>query len=328
MVKKELTLQKRVHKMMSDPSKVFTTLSGKRLQFLSPGYLNKDKGPDFRNVAILLNGTIIVCDCEFHINASDWNLHNHSSEQEYSKVGLHIVINNNSTINNNIETLVVILDDLPEEDYDKLPIEPNELISSLEEIQNYALLRLLRRTSESKILIEEMGLTKAFEISLRNFLFKYSSKKHRPVYNNKELEELIDKIKTSNWLDFLYGIQNDQQIGISETLFKLMKTRIHNEGNHLRREILLNCLLPISLAIANEEQRISLFVWFWSTPAINSYGILTRKFKNIPQNFIWQQQGMLEILNSIGKRTKITNNQYLKIGEVLNFFYIGKPTFM
>lgn len=327
MKEKEISLQQKVHKLISDPSLVFTTDSGKRLQFLSPGYLNRDKGPDFKDIAILLNGSIIICDAEFHKNASDWLAHNHSSDPEYSKVALHIVLNKDVELTSNIETLILKQEDLPLIYYDSLQIEPNDLIDSLEEIQNYALLRLLRKTSEAKVLLEKMNLRDAFETLLKNFLYKYASRKRRPIYKNQNLDELITKLKSSELLVFLEDIQNNLEFNIPERFFKLMKTKFHNEGNHLRREILLNCLLPLSLAIANEEQRINLFVWFWSTPALNSYGILTRKFKNIPQNFIWQQQGMLEILYSYGRRQKISNSQFLKIGEVLNFFFVGNPPF-
>ncbi|MCX7909697.1 MAG: DUF2851 family protein [Ignavibacteria bacterium] len=327
MKEKENYLQKKIHKLISDPSRVFTTVSGKRLQFLSPGYINKEKGPDFREVAILLNGSIIICDCEFHKNASEWNLHNHILDPEYKKVGIHIVFNNDTNLNNEFETLVINQDELPNLDDGVINLEPNEFLDSLDEIQNYALLRLLRKTSDAKILLQKLKIKDAFELSIKTFLGKYQSKKHRPIYNKIDTEELIGKLVESEMLSFLIDIQKNVEFNIPERLFTIMKHRIHSEGSHLRREIILNCLLPLSLAIANEEQRISLFVWFWSTPALNSYGILTRKFKNIPQNFIWQQQGMLEILYSFGKKTKISSNNFVKIGEVLSFFYLGNPPY-
>ncbi|MGB9771663.1 MAG: DUF2851 family protein [Candidatus Kapaibacteriota bacterium] len=327
MQENELKLQQRIHKLISDPSKVFTTVAGKRLQFLSPGYLNREKGPDFRNVAILLNGAIIICDCEFHKNASEWLDHSHSFSNEYKNVGVHIVFNNDITINENFETLVINPDDLPTENFDNLEIEFNEYLNTLDELQNYALLRLLRKTSDVKIFLESMPLDIAFETSIRNFLYKYRARKRRPIYKDIILEELISILKNSEMMTFLKDIKNNVSFNIPERFFKLLKMRFHKEGKNLRLEILLNCLLPLSLAIANEEQRIELFVWFWSTPALNSYGILTRKFKQIPQNFIWQQQGMLEILNSFGKKQKISNTNFLKIGEVLNFFHIGSPPF-
>lgn len=327
MENKELTIQRQVHKLMSDPSTIHKTTTRKHLQFLSPGYINKEQGPDFKDVAILLNGSVIICDCEFHKKASDWLLHNHNDDPLYSNVGLHIVLQNDTRIEQNFETLVLNPEQLPEVGVEKFDFEPNEYIDSLEEIQNFALLRLLRKTSEAKVLVNNLPFKKAFESSLRKFLQKYSTRKRRPVYKVESLEELISVLSNSQMFDFLLEIQNNTATNIPEKMFQLMKLRFYKEGNHMRRELILNCLLPLALAIANEEQRINLFVWFWSTPALNSYGILTRKFKNLPQNFIWQQQGMLEILNTYQKSTKTKSKNLLKIGEVLNFFYIGAPPF-
>lgn len=324
---KELELQQRIHRLISDPSKVFTTVSGKRLQFLSPGFINREKGPDFRDVAILLNGSIIICDCEFHKNASEWLEHKHSNDAEYNRVGVHIVFNNDIPINQNFETLIIEPELLPTNEPTDGEIEINEFLDTLDELQNYALLRLLRKTSEAKLLLERMPIENAFEFSLRNFLNKYRSRKRRPVYKEEILEEVIQTLKNSEMLYILYDIAKQADFNVPERFYKLTKTRIDKEGKNLRLEILLNCVLPLALALANEEQRINLFVWFWSTPALNSYGVLTRKFKQIPQNFIWQQQGMLEILYQFDKKTKISNSNFLKIGEVLNFFHIGAPPF-
>ncbi len=324
----ELDLQRRLHKLFSDPSMVFKTLSGKRLQILSPGRHNHNEGPDFLDIAILLEGTIIVGDAEVHSKASEWSAHSHQLDPKYKNVVLHIVMTMDTTEEGYFETLVIDPNILPQ--IDNLPeINTNEVINSLEEIQNYALLRLLRKTSEAQIVYEKLGLEDAFRILIKNFLDKYFSKRHRPFYSKLNIDDVIDKFAKSKLFEFLIGIQSSKTENLAEQLFSLMKTRIANEGNHLRREIILNCLLPLALAIANESERISLFVWFWSTPALNSYGKLTRKFPSIPQNFIWQQQGMLEILNNLGKKSNpiSTTIQNFRIGEVLSFFQIGNSPF-
>lgn len=323
---KELIWQKKIHRYISDPSKIFHTISGKRLQFLSPGQLNKNPGPDFLDIAILINSNIQICDCEFHQKASDWINHGHSFEPMYSNIGLHIIFENDFDIQEKFETLLLSPDELPDTDKEEIFPE-NEYIDTMDELQNYALLRLLRKTAEAKILVNSLKLQDALKLSIKNFMLKYLSKRHRPRFKNTNLDEFVVTLANSELYNFLLDIQNEVQSNITERFYLMMKKKIHTEGNHLRREILLNCVLPLSLAIANEEQRISLFVWFWSTPALNSYGILTTKFKNIPQNFIWQQQGMLEILNSFGRKTKISNQNFLKIGEVLNFFQVGKSPF-
>lgn len=325
---KELDLQRRIHKLFSDPSMVFKTFSGKRLQILSPGRHNHNEGPDFLDIAILLEGTIIIGDAEVHNKASEWSAHSHQLDHRYKNVVLHIVTTLDTPEEGNFETLVIDPSILPQVERSS-EITTNEVIDSLEEIQNYALLRLLRKTSEAHIVYEKLGLEYAFKILMKNFLDKYFSKRHRPFYSKFNIDNLIDKFAKSKLFEFLIGIQSTKTENLAEQLFSLMKTKIETEGNHLRREIILNCLLPLAIAIANESERISLFVWFWSTPALNSYGKLTRKFPSIPQNFIWQQQGMLEILNNLGKKSNpiSTTIQNFRIGEVLSFFQIGNPPF-
>lgn len=325
---KEFDFQRRIHRLFSDPSMVFKTFSGKRLQILSPGRHNHNEGPDFLDIAILLEGTIIIGDAEVHNKASEWFAHSHQLDPKYRNVILHIVMAMDAPGIENFETLVIDPTILPQVD-GLSEVANNEVIDSLEEIQNYALLRLLRKTSDAQIVYEKLGLEYAFKILIKNFLDKYFSKRHRPFYSRLNIDELIDKFAKSKLFEFLIGIQSPKTENIVEQLFSLMKTKIDIEGNHLRREIILNCLLPLAIVIANEPERISLFVWFWSTPALNSYGKLTRKFPGIPQNFIWQQQGMLEILNNLGKKSNpiATTIQNFRIGEVLSFFQVGNPPF-
>ena len=56
----ELQLQKRLQKLLSEPSRVWITESGKQLQVLSPGRINPYEGPDFTNFGVLLDGKIVT----------------------------------------------------------------------------------------------------------------------------------------------------------------------------------------------------------------------------------------------------------------------------
>jgi len=68
------------------------------------------------------------------------------------------------------------------------------------------------------------------------------------------------------------------------------------EGKGTRLELMLNVLLPMALAEASEEQKNLLLMWFWSLKAPHRYGTLARRFPTLPQQYVWQQQGMLEYL--------------------------------
>lgn len=324
----EIFLQKRIHKLLSEPSRIFWTKSKKRLQILSPGKLNREEGPDYLDIAILLNGTIIIGDAEFHKKSSDWIQHNHSNDIKFRRVCLHIVLEDDTLINENFEVLQV---DLKELEVVKNEVDDVQNISNdiVDELQNYALIRLLRKTNEARLIFENSNPITTFEIIIRKFLLRTLNRRHRPYISRINLDDFVHKLFNSNFFQFYEKILKGVEFNISEELFSLMKTKIDLEGNHLRRELIMNCLLPLCIAIANDNSRISLFAWFWSTPALNSYGVLTRKFPSFPQNYIWQQQGMLEMLsNSIRNYHSLTASiQQFKIGEVLSFFYIANPQY-
>ncbi len=322
----ETDLQKAVHIYLSDPSKVFSTKDGEPIQILSPGKLNSNEGPDFLEIAMLIRGKIIIGDAEFHKNSLDWNAHNHSADKRYSNVILHIVLEQNNhtelpfnTLILKEEDLLVILNDLANK-----KDAPQDLFS-LEELQNYALIRLLRKATDAQRAVNTYGLQDALEYLSQEFINKYQSRRRRPVYENNDLQAIVDAIGNSLVYTFLEDLSQSRTISIPDKMMLLIKTKIATEGSALRREIILNCVLPLALTIANEDHRVNLLVWFWSTPALNKYGKLSRKFNNIPQNYLWQQQGMLECMNDNYKNTSIISeaiNQY-SIGNLLNFLQIG-----
>jgi len=319
----ELYYQKRVFQIISEPSKVYKTKSGKRLQFLSPGRISST-GPDFKDIALLINGYLIVGDAEFHIKSSNWIDHQHETDENYKNVILHIVINDDKDIKGNFETFVVdksLLNiDVPKENLEL------KSLSDIEEIQNFALLRLLRKTSDAQKLLNNNSMNDTLQILSQEFISKYEKRRHRPKYKTEKLSELIDAINNSLIIDFLNDIAENKKISIPDMMQSLIKNKISDEGPHLRRELILNAVIPFALALANEENRINIFVWYWSTPALNNYGILNKKFPDNPQNFLWQQQGMLEYLRDYGQKANLVAESFREYGflEVLNFYKNGR----
>ncbi len=74
------------------------TIDDLPLQILKPGTLNTNQGPDFLDAQIKLNNTLWAGNIEIHILGSDWNLHGHSNDPNYSNVILHVVWENNSAV--------------------------------------------------------------------------------------------------------------------------------------------------------------------------------------------------------------------------------------
>ena len=101
----ELKMQRMVHSLLSDPAAVRSTVSDKRVQVLSPGRINHSAGPDFIDIAVLINGAIVVGDAEFHRNISDWEDHKHINDNRYNRVILHIVLNDDAKVSHDFEIL-------------------------------------------------------------------------------------------------------------------------------------------------------------------------------------------------------------------------------
>ncbi len=68
-----------------------TTTDGNVLQIIHQGNLNTNQGADFSEAKVKIGNTVWAGNIELHIKSSDWNLHNHSSDKNYSNVILHVV---------------------------------------------------------------------------------------------------------------------------------------------------------------------------------------------------------------------------------------------
>jgi len=323
--KKETLIQREIHKFISDPSRLYTTSSNRRLQVISPGTINQFEGPDFKDIAILLDGYLIIGDAEFHKKSSDWLRHNHNDDVNYRSVILHIVLEEDKIINNKFQTLVlnyeeVVNYDIPEQ------FKINSDKFTLEELQNYALHRLLRKTSDAKKILILSGLKNGLAEFAGNYIARYESKRNRHKYSPERLSNLIESLTNSHVYSFLNSLDSQLEINIDDTMIQIIRKPILDEGSHLRRELIVNAILPIALALADDTSRINLFVWYWSTQALNKYGLLTRKFPDLPQNFIWQQQGMLEYIRQYGSKISFASELSKEYGfaEVLSFYKLGR----
>ncbi len=67
------------------------TSSEELLQVISAGTLNNNQGPDFLLAKIKTGNTIWAGNIELHINSSHWNLHKHSTDDNYQNIILHVV---------------------------------------------------------------------------------------------------------------------------------------------------------------------------------------------------------------------------------------------
>jgi len=98
------------------------TVNGDELEIYSPGLHNTDSGPDFQNGRIRIGDTTWAGNIEIHINSSDWQKHNHTTDEAYNNVVLHVVYRDDTPLvladGRRIPTLE-LKDRIPEELYIK-----------------------------------------------------------------------------------------------------------------------------------------------------------------------------------------------------------------
>lgn len=81
------------------------TTEGEALQILFQGGLNKNQGPDFSGAKIKIGSTTLAGTIELHCKTSDWEKHQHSDDNNYNNVILHVVYQHDKTSINNIAVL-------------------------------------------------------------------------------------------------------------------------------------------------------------------------------------------------------------------------------
>lgn len=320
----ELLLQRKVHQYLSDPSKIWTTTSGKKIQIISCGTINVYEGPDFIDMAIVDGSTIVVGHGEFHRKSSDFVSHKHLQDKRYEQLCLHIVFSNDREQSFAENTLVLNQEDV--QLVDQNLNNQNETLSDLEDIQQFSLKRILRKSSECKQILDSSATVSiGIAVIIQRFVERFLQKRRRPRTFTQSIEELA-KLSSEKLQEILLPLLlSDVEENLPSVLIEFEKKHLPFTGAHLGREIVLNCIIPIALCLGNDLARIQLFHWYWSTNSLHSYGFLKRKYPHISQNYLWQQQGLLEYAAYYGpKKTGIAEkNTSYSIAETLDFYRLA-----
>ncbi len=85
------------------------TANGSALRVLAPGMQHHHAGPDFQNAKLQIGETLWAGNVEIHIRASDWMRHEHSKDQAYHNVILHVVYKNDLEILDQNGTAIPVL---------------------------------------------------------------------------------------------------------------------------------------------------------------------------------------------------------------------------
>lgn len=74
------------------------TTENETLEVFSAGLPNTDSGPDFQNARIKIGETTWAGNVEVHISSSDWKRHNHTTDNAYNNVVLHVVYRDDAPV--------------------------------------------------------------------------------------------------------------------------------------------------------------------------------------------------------------------------------------
>jgi hypothetical protein len=280
----EQQLQKNIHAfLISNPYRCLS-VNGKDICILNPGTINRHEGPDFHNMAVLINGALHIGNGEFHRKASDWFAHQHHHDKRYADVLLHLVFHYDIKCNVSVETIVLDQQIIPQA---ILPHVVNSL-HSLDDLQDYALGRLLRKRDEIRDLWKTVHDPLQI-LTLYGILFLERRNRLRLRYQSKWSYEQIVQA-------FIYSQFIQQCLKGSRIPFDISIVKAVQRGGipkHIFMEMFVNCIAPyiIQFDIGDQHDFIS---WYWSQPSFTFYYSLSHAFPDIPQLLMWQQQGVLE----------------------------------
>lgn len=300
---KEVDIQETIQKLLSNPIRIWKSTEDKRFKILSAGFINPYEGPDLKNVSIYYDGQILTGDAEIDIKSSNWYKHKHHISPKFEKVILHIVLNKDIDIKKDFLTLVLEPNEvnLKTEKSNKKVVSAEDLIV----IQEFSLFRLERVSKYFDMLYEE---NKNLNISIFKmvniFLSKYFNKRRRKsIYTQVDYLKIHEEIRK-----FLNENNLSNKKNLDKKLNKYLELKY--PGNGLKFEILVNAILPSLYSFYNDKTL--LLDWYYKVVAKNKYAKLKKRFPHIPQKYVWQQQGMLELLRESGEEKFIVKDVEVK----------------
>ncbi|MEY3385658.1 MAG: hypothetical protein RIR53_469 [Bacteroidota bacterium] len=288
----ERLLQRAAHRALAVGGRRWTCTNGQVVQIISPGTVNVHEGPDYLHLAVLADGIVTVGAGEFHVRSSAWEQHHHSHDRRYSDVILHVVLQDDAPVERIPWTLVVPYMDVVRS---LRRTEPPVVGTgqSIEEVQRAALLRLQRNMQRAVELIDRLGIDEALVAMMSEWLDRIRRKRTHPI--GDEQMRLLRQLLPSSPMGQLIRTSADLTgAALFDAVTTSERVRIASEGAALRREVLVNVVLPMCCALGSNEQFVVLLQWYWSTPALHRYGSLGRRYPEHDQDYVWQQQGLLE----------------------------------
>lgn len=146
--------------------KNFKDTEGNPVEIIDCGEWNQNSGPDFLNGKIRIQNLVLAGNIELHLKSSDWEIHQHTQDENYQNIILHVVYKHDKEIEflkeKNIPTLELKkyigknISDKYSELYQKNNFIPCENLFSKEDVPfHFAEENLLRKLDQKSIEIEQ-----------------------------------------------------------------------------------------------------------------------------------------------------------------------------
>lgn len=237
-------LQRAAHSALADPSRSWKCTNNDEIQVVAAGLTNVSAGPDFQDMAVLHNGLLYVGDGEFHRRTSDWHAHAHTGSERYRNLLLHVVADDDVADTSIARWTLIIPADVLGSALAQWRSNRNPTQVEVEELQHFALLRLLRLTADAQALVTRLGVHEAIKAMTGNWITRLQQSSRRPNANTA-IQELRLHIADSSLGLLVRDFVMVPSAHIVEVIQQCEKQRIATEGSAMRREVMVNVILPM-----------------------------------------------------------------------------------
>ncbi len=278
----------------------FVGTKGEHIQVIAKGEWHQRFGPDIVNMALLINGILHVGNAEFHKRASDWFAHKHQDNPAYQALVAHIVCEHDTEESTTAHATIIVSEDMmiAGEEQSAILSNTTSIVSNSHTLMvaRYAVARLERKAQELMPLTlrHHVSTTTLLRGGIEEFAQRLSTKRTRHTGIGSAVDELL---RNERALVLVAHIM-DELLHEEAMLLRIqgLLTTYISQGATI--EIMTNVVAPLLLAHLPVFAQDRVWAWWWSAQTTNTYSILTKRFPALPQRYVWQQQGLLEMLKA------------------------------
>lgn len=237
------------------------------LKILDYGSYNQfESGPDFFNATILLDQLKWVGNVEMHIRSSDWLRHKHHKDEAYNNVILHVVYENDLTVNQfgfEIPTIELksIIDWKHYNNYQNNTKKSPSILcgTQFKSVTDIHRIHFLEQSLYSRFYRKTINLSMSEDPTFVKHFFYFITKSFGTKTNQLPFEELAKRIDFYN----LKAQHSEQQIAFIRSITHLFDQQTLSQTNRMNASSWKNGgVRPSNSPARRINQFIQLFIYF------------------------------------------------------------------